>query len=73
MRQIGRYKLLSALGAGGMGQVFKAIDNHNGELVAIKVIHRLQAAEAREQRVHVLAQGRIDVWAGHGLEGTRDP
>jgi serine/threonine-protein kinase len=38
MRQIGRYKLVSMLGAGGMGQVFKAVDPQNKETVAIKII-----------------------------------
>lgn len=38
MRQLGRYKLVRLPGAGGMGQVFEAIDGGSQESIAIKVI-----------------------------------
>ena len=38
-QQVGRYVLGPLLGEGGMGRVFRAIDQSNGEQVALKVLH----------------------------------
>lgn len=45
-RQIGDYALLEKLGAGGMGQVYRARHQSTGQIVAIKV---LSAASTRDQ------------------------
>lgn len=34
------YRIISEVGAGGLGQVFKAVDERNGRVVAVKVLHQ---------------------------------
>jgi serine/threonine protein kinase len=36
----GQYELLEKLGAGGMGEVYRAMDRRIGRTIAIKIIHR---------------------------------
>lgn len=37
--RVGRYRLMSPLGSGGMGRVFRAFDRLTGEMVALKQLH----------------------------------
>lgn len=44
--QLGPYQILAPLGAGGMGEVYRATDTRLGRTVAIKVLPQALAATA---------------------------
>ena len=50
-RRLGPYEILSAIGAGGMGEVYKARDTRLDRIVAIKVLptHLADRPELRER------------------------
>jgi serine/threonine protein kinase/tetratricopeptide (TPR) repeat protein len=52
--RLGRYEILSPIGAGGMGEVYKAHDPRLGREVAIKVLHESVAADP--ERLHRFEQ-----------------
>ncbi len=52
-----RYELRRRIGAGGMGQVFKAIDRRTGRPVAIKLIHPGHAL-GQDQRMRFVREAR---------------
>src|SRR5579862_3865708 len=78
--RLGPYEVLSAIGAGGMGEVYRARDNKLGRDVALKVLPSAFAADAermsrfdREARL-LAALNHPNIAAIYGLEessGTR--
>ncbi len=48
--RLGHYEVVSSLGAGGMGEVYRAKDSKLGRDVAIKVLPEELRAEARNWR-----------------------
>jgi len=56
--QVGRYRLESLVGEGGMGRVYAAVDQETGERVALKLIHRYFAGNADFIR-RFLREGRL--------------
>ena len=50
-RRLGPYEILSAIGAGGMGEVYRARDTWLDQIVAIKVLptHLADRSELRER------------------------
>ena len=62
--QIGAYKILGLLGAGGMGEIFRAHDGKLGRDVALKVLPR-QLADDPERRARMLREARAAASLNH--------
>jgi serine/threonine protein kinase len=76
--RLGPYEIVSAIGAGGMGEVYRATDTHLKRAVAIKVLPASVAADAdrlarfqREAEV-LAALNHPNIAAIYGLEKTVD-
>jgi Tol biopolymer transport system component len=77
-RQIGIYRLVSLLGAGGMGEVYRARDTKLGRDVAIKILPRAFTSD-RERLARFEREARIlatlnhpHIGAIYGVEDTED-
>jgi hypothetical protein len=57
-QQVGRYKLLRALGSGGMGTVYEAEDSSSGRHVALKLIAQ-EFASSKETAERFRQEGRL--------------
>ena len=77
-RSIGAYRILSTLGAGSMGEVYRARDTKLGRDVAIKILPRLFTTDATRQsrfdrEAHILASlNHPHIAAIYGVEETAD-
>jgi len=75
--RVGPYEILSVLGAGGMGVVYRAQDTHLGRQVALKIVADAVATDPdrvmrfeREART-LAALNDPNIAALHGIEGSR--
>ncbi len=48
--RIGAYRVLERVGEGAMGEVFRAVNVHDGSLAALKLVHRDASANPETQR-----------------------
>lgn len=62
--EFGEYKILSQLGRGGMGIVFKAFEEPLGRLVALKISHPQPANETRHQH-RIRQEARVAARIAH--------
>ncbi len=70
----GRFRVLAPLGSGGMATVYRAIDEHSGETVAVKLLDAEYDASRFEREVEVLAalsHPRIVRYLAHGIADQR--
>ncbi|WP_437934178.1 serine/threonine-protein kinase [Sorangium sp. So ce341] len=73
-----RFELAEVAGSGGMGTVYRALDRASGEVVAVKLLRRLDArAEARFLReaaaLSRLSHPHIVRYITHGVAPTGEP
>ncbi|MEU7061556.1 protein kinase [Streptomyces sp. NPDC046197] len=64
-----RYQLDERLGRGAMGEVWRATDQLLGRLVAVKLLHAEQAADAERFRLEAQTAGRLN---HHNVVGMYD-
>lgn len=50
LTQVGPYEILAPIGTGGMGTVYKAIDRHKDQTIAIKVLDRRYDLDKKRRR-----------------------
>src|SRR5688572_12043461 len=73
-RQLGSYKILSFIGAGGMGEVYRARDTKLGREVALKVLPEVFARDAerlgrfRREALVLASLNHPNIAAIYGLE-----
>ncbi|MGH7438142.1 MAG: serine/threonine-protein kinase [Polyangiaceae bacterium] len=57
-----RYEILSVIGEGGQGSVYRARDRRDGDEVAIKVLNGKAADPAATERMHREASALVTLW-----------
>jgi serine/threonine protein kinase len=62
--QLGQYKILDRIGAGGMGEVYRARDTRLGRTVAIKILPAA-VADAHDRRERFLREAQAAAALSH--------
>src|SRR6266576_2380515 len=75
--RLGPYEIVAPIGAGGMGEVYRAKDTRLDRTVAIKIVSRALAGDAATPQPSVPTQPPIPrpqsrVVSGHGVLRRRD-
>jgi len=76
--RLGQYEIVAALGAGGMGEVYRARDNELGREVALKLLPKALAldpdalARLRREALMLAALNHANIAVIHGIEETGD-
>ena len=62
-RKVGPYEIQAAIGAGGMGEVYKALDTRLDRPVAVKVLREeLGGVRAGDAEARLLQEARANSW-----------
>ena len=65
--RLGPYEIVSALGSGGMGEVYKAVDTRLGRTVAIKTLAREHAARFQQEARAIAALSHPHICVLHDV------
>src|SRR5436190_9723742 len=65
--RLGPYEIVSALGEGGMGEVYKAVDTRLGRTVAIKTIKNAHAQRFQQEARTIAALNHPHICALHDV------
>jgi len=60
--RLGPYEILSPIGAGGMGEVWKARDTRLGRIVAIKQVKEQHSERFKQEARSIAALNHAHIW-----------
>jgi serine/threonine protein kinase len=60
--RLGPYEILASIGAGGMGEVWKARDTRLGRIVAIKKVKEQHSERFKQEARSIAALNHPNIW-----------